>query len=65
MQCGPVLSVKAMARVEEPPISLERMLELTANAEVDGRKFDGIDYFLFYLTPTPMPVMMNLNRRQI
>ncbi|MEC9094567.1 MAG: TIM barrel protein, partial [Planctomycetota bacterium] len=33
---------------QEPPISLERMLELTANAEVDGRKFDGIDYFLFH-----------------
>ncbi|MCA9213601.1 MAG: TIM barrel protein [Planctomycetales bacterium] len=32
---------------QEPPISLERMLELTANAEVNGQKFDGIDYFLF------------------
>ena len=32
---------------QEPPISLERMLELTAGAVVDGRKFDGIDYFLF------------------
>ncbi len=32
---------------QEPPISLERMLELTAAAEVDGQKFDGIDYFLF------------------
>ncbi len=32
---------------EEPPISLEHMLDLTANAEVGGRKFDGIDYFLF------------------
>lgn len=31
----------------EPPISLEKMLELTANAEVDGIKFDGIDLFLF------------------
>ncbi|MBI1375741.1 MAG: TIM barrel protein [Phycisphaera sp.] len=31
----------------EPPISLERMLELTAAAEVNGQKFDGIDYFLF------------------
>ena len=34
---------------QEPPISLERMLELTAAAEVDGQKFDGIDYFLFFL----------------
>ena len=32
---------------QEPPISLERMLALTAAAEVDGQKFDGIDYFLF------------------
>ena len=32
---------------QEPPISLERMLELTAAAEVNGTKFDGIDYFLF------------------
>ena len=32
---------------QEPPISLERMLELTANAEVNGQKFEGIDYFLF------------------
>ncbi len=33
---------------DQPPISLERMLELTAAAEVDGQKFDGIDYFLFH-----------------
>lgn len=32
---------------QEPAISLDRMLELTANAEVNGQKFDGIDYFLF------------------
>ena len=32
---------------QEPPISLERMLDLTAAAEVDGQKYDGIDYFLF------------------
>jgi sugar phosphate isomerase/epimerase len=32
---------------QEPPISLDRMLELTAAAEVDGQKFEGIDYFLF------------------
>ena len=32
---------------EEPTISLEKMLELTSSAEVDGVKFDGIDYFLF------------------
>lgn len=33
---------------QEPPISLERMLDLTAAAAVGGRKFDGIDYFLFH-----------------
>ncbi|HOH30980.1 MAG TPA: sugar phosphate isomerase/epimerase, partial [Candidatus Hydrogenedentes bacterium] len=30
----------------EPPISLEKMLDMTAAAEVDGVKFDGIDLFL-------------------
>jgi len=33
---------------QEPPISLEQMLDWTAAAEVDGQKFDGIDYFLFH-----------------
>jgi hypothetical protein len=33
---------------QEPPISLEAMLDLTAAAEVNGQKFDGIDYFLFH-----------------
>ena len=33
---------------DHPPISLERMLELTANAEVDGQKFEGVDLFLFH-----------------
>lgn len=31
----------------EPPIPLDTLLDLTANAEVDGRRFDGIDLFLF------------------
>jgi sugar phosphate isomerase/epimerase len=31
----------------DPPIPLETMLDLTAAAEVDGRKFDGVDVFLF------------------
>lgn len=31
----------------EPPIAFDTMLELTANAEVNGEKFDGIDFFLF------------------
>ena len=32
---------------QEPPISLKRMLDLTAAAEFEGQKFDGIDYFVF------------------
>ena len=30
----------------EPPIELDTMLKLTAQAEVDGAKFDGVDLFL-------------------
>src|SRR6476469_1826630 len=30
----------------EPPIDLETMLSLTAGAEVDGTRFDGVDLFL-------------------
>ena len=30
----------------EPPIELEAMIDLTAQADVDGVKFDGIDLFL-------------------
>jgi sugar phosphate isomerase/epimerase len=33
---------------DHPPISLERMLDLTAAANVNGQKFEGIDYFLFH-----------------
>jgi len=33
---------------DHPPISLDRMLELTTAAEVNGRKFDGVDLFLFH-----------------
>ena len=33
---------------DNPPISLERMLKLTAAAEVNGQKFDGVDTFLFH-----------------
>ena len=43
----PGLVGKGTDEGQEPPISLERMLELTASAEVNGQKFDGIDYFLF------------------
>jgi sugar phosphate isomerase/epimerase len=31
----------------EPPIDLDTMLDLTADAEVDGIKFDGFDLFLY------------------
>ena len=31
----------------EPPISLDTMLEMTAAAEVDGERFDGVDLALF------------------
>ena len=44
----PGLVGKGTDEGQEPPISLERMLELTAAAEVNGQKFDGVDYFLFH-----------------
>src|SRR5215472_2014603 len=31
----------------EPPIDLDTMLDLTAAAEVNGTRFDGVDLFLF------------------
>ena len=43
---------------DHPPISLERMLELTTNAEVNGRKYDGIDYFLFHPHTDQTPLKM-------
>ena len=33
---------------DHPPITLDRMLELTVAAEVNGRKFDGVDLFMFH-----------------
>ena len=33
---------------DHPPISLDHMLELTTAAEVGGRKYDGVDLFLFH-----------------
>ncbi len=32
---------------ENPPIDLDTMLDYTANAEVDGTRFDGVDLFLY------------------
>ena len=43
----PGLVGKGTGDGQEPPISLEHMLDLTAAANVRGQKFDGIDYFLF------------------
>lgn len=47
---------------QEPPISLEKMLDLTAAASVNGRKFDGIDYFLFLPHTDPNASDSELNR---
>ncbi len=44
----PGLVGKGTGEGQEPPISLDHMLELTAAANVNGQKFDGIDYFLFH-----------------
>ena len=43
----PGLVGKASQGGDEPDILLEPMLRMTAAAEVNGQKFDGIDYFLF------------------
>ncbi len=43
----PGLVGKGTGEGQEPPISLERMLDLTASANVNGQRFEGIDYFLF------------------
>ena len=40
---------------DHPPISLDRMLELTAKASVDGQKFEGVDLFLFHPHIDPEP----------
>jgi sugar phosphate isomerase/epimerase len=43
----PGLVGKGTGEGQEPPIGLEHMLDLTAKANVNGQKFEGIDYFLF------------------
>ena len=47
---------------QEPPISLDTMLALTAAASVDGQKFDGIDYFLFHPHTDPDASVDDLRR---
>ncbi len=44
----PGLVGKGDGEDQEPPISLEKMLDLTAAAKVNGTRYDGIDYFLFH-----------------
>jgi len=58
----PGLVGKGDGEGQEPPISLEHMLELTAAASVNGQKFDGIDYFLFFPHTDPNASDMELNR---
>ena len=33
---------------DQPPISLEKMIDLTVASDAGGRKYDGIDLFLFF-----------------
>ena len=33
---------------DQPPISLDRMIELTVNSEAGGQRYDGIDMFLYF-----------------
>jgi len=44
----PGLVGKASQGGDEPDFSLDRMLELTAHANANGAKFDGVDLFLFH-----------------
>ena len=55
----PGLVGKGDGEGEEPPFSLERMLDLTANAEVNGRKLMALIAFSFILTPILMQVTIN------
>ena len=59
----PGLVGKGDGEGQEPPISLEKMLQLTAAANVNGQKFDGIDYFLFH--PHTDPDASNDDLRRI
>ena len=59
----PGLVGKGDGEGQEPPISLEKMLQFTAAANVNGQKFDGIDYFLFH--PHTDPDASNDDLRRI
>ena len=58
----PGLVGKGTDEGQEPPISLEKMLDLTAAAEVNGQKFEGIDYFLFLPHTNPEATDDELNK---
>jgi len=58
----PGLVGKGTGEGQEPPISLDHMLELTAAANVNGEKFDGIDYFLFHPHTDPDASESDLRR---
>ena len=59
----PGLVGKGDGEGQEPPISLEKMLQFTAAANVNGQRFDGIDYFLFH--PHTDPDASNDDLRRI
>ncbi len=58
----PGLVGKGDGEGQELPISLEKMLQLTAAANVNGQKFDGIDYFLFLPHTNPEASDAELNK---
>ena len=58
----PGLVGKGDGEGQEPAIGLDRMLELTAAANVNGQKFDGIDYFLFHPHTDPDASVDDLKR---
>ncbi len=58
----PGLVGKGTGEGQEPPISLEKMLDLTAAANVGGQKFEGIDYFLFLPHTNPEASDEELNQ---
>lgn len=47
---------------DHPPISLERMLDLTANARFEDQRFDGVDLFLFHPHTDPYASESDLRR---
>jgi len=50
---------------DHPPISLDRMLELTVNASVNGQKVNGVDLFLFHPHIDPGTLDGTLDKDQI